>query len=168
MNRGGQQDHAWIGGLVYIAGMIFLSIFIIASQSYLQHHWQVLMDSIMLFLSQKEATQADITFLYLLELAFASAILVAYEATHRYSGWRLVVGATILLMPLLAVIPLGITFLVVWPAIVADRLLRLLMLEVNLGTGFSKFLAIVTVHAVIVLLWFKFGLWRASRESLSR
>lgn len=138
-----------------------MAISVVVQSSYLQHHWRVLMDSVQIFLGQRTASESEIKLLYLLGLGFASLVVMASEVTHRRNGWRQVTGATIIAAILFALIPLAVTYSVVWPSTLIGWLLESAAIELGAGVSIVNVLAVVGFHAAILAGWMRLVQFRA-------
>ncbi len=155
MKREEESKKEWIVGSLYVFGIVLLSLLIIITQTFIQYHWDVRMDSIKLFLGQKPATETDVAYLFLMQLSFAFAILLTLEIIRRDTRWKMVTGISLLLFALIAAVPLTITLLIVWPAMVAGTLYDILLLDEGPVMIMVNFLVVIGVHVTGVLLWFK-------------
>ncbi len=148
----GKKD---VSVLVYLAVLASLSLYILISGRLIQYDWQVRMQSITLYFGGLPASAEGVVALYAISWLCAAAVVILHGFFTTDVRSKLLLLASIIALPLIILIPLSITYAVVWPAVLIGDLMLALGLQLSMVPILGAFVIVVLFHLAAVLLWRK-------------
>lgn len=137
---------------LYVFGVVTLTLAFILSKTYIQYHWALRMDNIKLFLGQVPADETAVILIYALEAVFSVLLVTTLAISRHFAKWKWLALGLILVTPLLIIMPMVITYILVWPGILIGEVFKLLGPSFAPVSILLKFLAIIGAHAGVVSL----------------